>query len=97
MGAAMSPAAWLLAAIAARFGSTVPLFRIQRAVLLALFSEQVVLQVFDLGIFENNLLFKRFYLGFNSVMLCFPIVCLPGEIDVLLFGNRDVFLGERRR
>jgi hypothetical protein len=93
----MSPAARLLAAIALRWGVGLALFRFQRVVLLALFPEQAVLQVFDLGILENRLLSQLFKLGFCSRMLRFPIACPTGEINMLLFGDRDPLLREWRR
>jgi hypothetical protein len=63
--------------------------------LLAFLSEQAVLQVFDLGVLENNLLLQLLDLGFGSGMLGFPIACPMAKFDMVLFGNRNPFLRER--
>ena len=57
MGAAMSTAAGLLAAIAFGWGvGVVALFRFRRCAFLAPLSEQAVLEILDLGFIENILL-----------------------------------------
>ena len=92
------PTARLLASPAPQWGVVFAvLFRFPRAVLLALFPEQSILEVFDLRILEKVILPRLFELGFHPGMLCFPIACPTGEIDVLLFGDRDPLLREGGR
>ena len=68
------------------------LFRFRRCAFFALLAEQTILEIFDLGILENDLLFKRFYLFLSLGMLGFPIVRLLAQFDLFLFGNRNPLL-----